>query len=161
MIDESQDHELPSLEDYWAIVRRRRWWVLLPMFLCWAVVWVGGWLWPASYQSEGLILVEQQKVPEQYVVPNVTLDLQERVQSMTQQILSRTRLQAVIDRFHLYPSSHSLSSLLQPRDAVEQMRRDIKIDFVESDNERAGHAGLMAFKIYYYARSEELAQQVN
>ncbi|MGC2666230.1 MAG: hypothetical protein WA305_19215, partial [Candidatus Acidiferrales bacterium] len=98
MIDESQDHELPNLEDYWAIVRRRRWWVLLPMFLCWAVVWTGGWLWPASYQSDGLILLEQQQVPEQYVVPNVTADLQDRVQSMTQQILSRTRLQTVIDR---------------------------------------------------------------
>jgi polysaccharide biosynthesis transport protein len=162
MIDESQDHELPSLEDYWAIVRRRRWWVLLPMFLCWAVVWVGGWLWPASYQSEGLILVEQQKVPEQYVVPNVTLDLQERVQSMTQQILSRTRLQAVIDRFHLYPSSHSLSSLLQTGDPVEQMRKDITIDLVRSDDKTGNRRGeLTAFKISYSARSPELAQQVN
>jgi polysaccharide biosynthesis transport protein len=162
MIDESQDHELPSLEDYWAIVHRRRWWVLLPMFLCWAVVWVGGWLWPASYQSEGLILVEQQKVPEQYVVPNVTLDLQERVQSMTQQILSRTRLQAVIDRFHLYPSSHSLSSLLQTGDPVEQMRKDITIDLVRSDDKTGNRRGeLTAFKISYSARSPELAQQVN
>jgi succinoglycan biosynthesis transport protein ExoP len=161
MIDELEDRPLPNLEDLFALVRRRRWWILLSIFLCWAAVWSGGWLWPASYESQGLILVQQPQVPEQYVTPNVTLDLQERVQSMTQQILSRTRLQSVIDRFHLYPPSHGLSSLLQPRDAVEQMRRDIKIDFVESDNARAGHAGLMAFKIYYSARSPELAQQVN
>ena len=162
MIDESQDHALPSLEDSWAIVRRRRWWVLLPMFLCWAVAWVGGWLWPASYQSEGLILVEQQQVPEQYVARNVTLDLQDRVQSMTQQILSRTRLQAVIDRFHLYPPSHSLSSLLQTRDPVEQMRKDITIDLVRSDNKTGNRRPeLTAFKISYSARSPELAQQVN
>jgi succinoglycan biosynthesis transport protein ExoP len=161
MVDESQNHGL-SLEDYWAFVRRRRWWMLLPMFLCWAVVWVGGWLWPASYQSEGLILVEKQKVPEQYVVPNVTLDLQDRVQSMTQQILSRTRLQAVIDRFHLYPPSHGLSSLLQTGDPVEQMRKDITIDLVRSDNKTGNHHGeLTAFKISYSARSPELAQQVN
>jgi len=163
MIDESsQDHGLPNLEDYWATVRRRRWWMLLPMFLCWAVVWTGGWLWPASYQSEGLILLEQQKVPEQYVVPNVTADLQQRVQSMTQQILSRTRLQTVIDRFHLYPPSHGLSSLLQTGDAVEQMRKDITIDLVRSDDKTGSHRGeLTAFKIGYSARSPELAQQVN
>ena len=162
MIDESQDHELPNLEDYWAIVRRRRWWMLLPMFLCWAVVWTGGWLWPASYQSDGLILLEQQQVPEQYVVPNVTADLQDRVQSMTQQILSRTRLQTVIDRFHLYPPSHGLSSLLQSGDAVEQMRKDITIDLVRSDDKTGNRRGqLTAFKISYSAGSPELAQQVN
>src|SRR6201982_622088 len=150
MIDESQDHALPSLEDSWAIVRRRRWWLLLPTFLCWAVVWAGGWLWPASYRSEGLILVEQQKVPEKYVMPNVTLDLQDRVQSMTQQILSRTRLQAAIDRFHLYPPPHGLSSLLQAGDPVEQMRKDIKIDLVAAP----GHPeDLTAFRIYYSAAS--------
>ncbi|MGC2015222.1 MAG: hypothetical protein WA657_05280 [Candidatus Acidiferrales bacterium] len=162
MIDESQDHELPNLEDYWAIVRRRRWWVLLPMFLCWAVVWTGGWLWPASYQSDGLILLEQQQVPEQYVVPNVTADLQDRVQSMTQQILSRTRLQTVIDRFHLYPPGHGLSSFLQSGDAVEQMRKDITIDLVRSDDKTGNRRGqLTAFKISYSAGSPELAQQVN
>src|ERR1700745_1019374 len=162
MIDESQDHALPSFEDSWAMVRRRRWWLLLPTFLCWAVVWAGGWLWPASYRSEGLILVEQQKVPEKYVMPNVTLDLQDRVQSMTQQILSRTRLQAAIDRFHLYPPTHSLSSLLQAGDPGEQMRKDITIELVRSDNKKENRRSeLTAFKISYSARSPELAQQVN
>jgi len=162
MIDEPQDYELPSLKDYWAIVRRRRWWIFLPIFLCWAVVWTGGWLWPASYDSDGTILVQQQQVPEQYVAPNVTLDLEDRVQSMTQQILSRTRLQATIDRFHLYRPSHGLSSLLQTEDPVEQMRKDIKIELVQSDNKAGSHRGeLTAFKIHYSAPSPELAQQVN
>ena len=162
MIEEPQDYELPSLKDYWAIVRRRRWWIVLPIFLCWAVVWTGGWLWPASYQSDGMILVQQQQVPEQYVAPNVTLDLEDRVQSMTQQILSRTRLQATIDRFHLYRPSHGLSSLFQTVDPVEQMRKDIKIELVQSDNKTGSHRGeLTAFKIHYSAPSPELAQQVN
>jgi uncharacterized protein involved in exopolysaccharide biosynthesis len=162
MIEEPQDYALPSLKDYWAIVRRRRWWIVLPIFLCWAVVWTGGWLWPASYQSDGMILVQQQQVPEQYVAPNVTLDLEDRVQSMTQQILSRTRLQATIDRFHLYRPSHGLSSLFQTADPVEQMRKDIKIELVQSDNKAGSHRGeLTAFKIHYSAPSPELAQQVN
>jgi protein tyrosine kinase modulator len=161
MIEEPENRPLPSLEDLFATLRRRRWWILFSIFLCWAVVWSVSWLWPASYESEGLILVEQQKVPEQFVVPNVTLDLQDRVASMTQQILSRTRLQSVIDRFHLYPPSRGLNKLLQSRDPVEQMRRDIKIDLVQSDKREGRPGGLMAFKIYYSARSPELAQQIN
>ena len=147
-----------SLEEYWAILRRRRWWIFLPLFFCWALVWAASWFLPTSYRSEALILVEQQKVPEHYVVPNVTVSLQDRLQSMTQQILSRTRLQATIDRFGLYPKSRTPIALLESADAVEQMRKDIKIGLVESP----GHRGeLTAFKIEYSARSSELAQRVN
>ena len=66
----------------------------------------------------------------------------------------------MIDRFHLYPQHHSLTSAIQPTDAVEQMRRDIKVELVESDK-RDGCGGLTAFKIFYTARTPELAQSVN
>ena len=162
MPEESDDFLLGSAGDYWSIVRRRRWWILLPMFLCWAVVWTGGWLWPNRYESEALILVEQQKVPENYVVPNVTVDLQDRVRGMTQQILSRTRLQETIDHFHLYPRKSRLTNLLETRDPVDQMRKDIQIDLVQSDGKAGVRSGdLTAFKIHYAAGSPEIAQQVN
>jgi len=110
------------------------------------------------YRSEAVILVEQQKVPAQYVVPNVTISLQDRLQSMTQQILSRTRLQATIKRFGLYSRHGGLDMLLNSGDVVEQMRKDIHIDLVESP----GHPGeLTAFKIAYSARTPEIAQLVN
>jgi polysaccharide biosynthesis transport protein len=148
----------PSLADYWAIVRRRFWWVIVPLFACWVVVWGVSWRLPPVYQSEALILVEQQKVPENYVVPNVTVSLQDRLQSMTQQILSRTRLQTTIDRFHLYSKPPGFLGFSRWQDPIEEMRKDIKIDLVASP----GHQGeLTAFKIQYSAGSPELAQQVN
>src|SRR5260370_4024169 len=112
MFEDPQDQGQRSMGDYWAIVRRRRWWILLPLFICGGLVWGSSWLLPSTYQSDALILVEQQKVPEQYVVPNVVVGLQDRLQSMTQQILSRTRLQATIDRYHLYTRRHGLKALL-------------------------------------------------
>jgi polysaccharide biosynthesis transport protein len=145
-------------EELWAMARRRRWWVLLPLFLCWAAVWVGSWLLPTSYQSEAQIVVEQQKVPEYYVQPNVTANLQERLQTMTQQVLSRTRLQATIDSFRLYPPPHGLARLLQAPDPVDQMRRDIKIEPVQPPGQPAN---LTAFKIYYSGDTPQRAQQVN
>jgi polysaccharide chain length determinant protein (PEP-CTERM system associated) len=147
-----------SWEDYWAIVLRRRWWILLPLFLVWAGAWGVSWLWPSTYESEALILVEQQKVPDQYVVPNVTTNLQGRLQSISQQILSRTRLQSTIDRFHLYPQPRGLEALLKSGDPVERMRDDIKIELVDAPG-RPGD--LTAFKMHYSAVSPELAQEVN
>ena len=158
MFEEVEDPKAPSLDDYWAIVRRRRWWILLPLSACWLVVWIVGWLLPPTYQSDALILIEQQRVPEQYVVPNVSVSLQERLQSMTQQILSRTRLQTTIARFHLYARDGGLTNKLQLTDSVEQMRKDIQIELVQAP----GHPGeLTAFKIRYSAGSPELAQEVN
>ncbi len=158
MFEEEQNSAAHNLDDYWAIVRRRRWWILLPLSVCWLVVWIVSWLLPATYQSDALILVEQQKVPEQYVVPNVSVSLQERLQSMTQQILSRTRLQATIDLFHLYARDGGLMSKMQSADPVDLMRKDIQIELVSAPG-RPGE--LTAFKIRYSARSPELAQQVN
>jgi polysaccharide biosynthesis transport protein len=158
MFEDVQDAKTASLNDYWAIVRRRRWWILLPLSVCWLVVWVVSWLLPATFQSDALILVEQQKVPEQYVVPNVSVSLQERLQSMTQQILSRTRLQATIDRFHLYAGDGGFMSKMKSADPVDQMRRDIQIELVSAPGRPAE---LTAFKIRYSAGSPELAQQVN
>jgi polysaccharide chain length determinant protein (PEP-CTERM system associated) len=141
-----------SWEDYWAIVVRRRWWILLPLFLVWAAVWGGSWFLPAKYQSEALILVEQQKVPDQYVVPNVNMNLQVRLQNLTEQILSRTRLQDTIDRLHLSYGG------LGTGDPVEQMRNDINIELVSAPD----HPGeYTSFKMRYSTGSPELAQRVN
>jgi polysaccharide biosynthesis transport protein len=158
MPDELVDQVPRGGEEYLAILFRRRMWILLPLFLCWAAVWGMSWLLPTSYQSEALILVEQQKVPDQYVVPNVTMNLQDRLQSLKQQVFSRTRLQATIDRFQLYPPHDGLRSLLKAGDPIDQMRNDIKIELVDSPSHPGDFA---AFKIHYTAGSPQLAQQVN
>src|ERR1700739_2709755 len=125
---EELDQTLSSVEDYWVIVRRRRWWILVPLLVTWVTVWGISWLLPNTYQSETLILLEQQNIPNQYVVPNVNASIQDRLQAISQQVLSRTRLQAIIDRFHLYPSPHGFGTLLDPGDPIEKMRKDIEIE---------------------------------
>src|ERR1700730_2902999 len=109
---------LRGWEDYWAVAQRRRWWILLPAFLTWAAVWGTSWFLTSTYQSEALILLEQQNVPNQYVVPNVNASIQDRLQTISQQVLSRTRLQAIIDRFHLYPQPHGLGVLVDSGDPI-------------------------------------------
>lgn len=156
MFDEFEEKPEPTKnwDQYSAIVRRRRWWLVLPGFVVWCAVWGTSWFLPASYKSETLILVEQQKVPELYVVPNVATDLQDRLQSMTQQILSRTRLERIIDEFHLYGDE---KSRLSPDEIVDKMRQDIQIDLVQAPGRQND---LTAFRISYSSKDPHLAQRV-
>src|SRR5579864_1300201 len=112
-----QQKSMQGIDQYWAMVLRRKWWILGPLFFGWLLVFASAWVLPAKYTSESAILVEQQKVPTNYVPPNVLVDLAERVQSMTTQVLSRPRLLDIINNLHLYP--HDASS---PDDQVKQMR---------------------------------------
>lgn len=155
MTEELDELGTRGFADYWAMVVRRRWAILLTLFVGWLAVWCMSWVVPSSYKSQAEILVEQQRIPEQYVVRNENVSLGDRLQSMTAQILSRTRLQATINRFHLY-ETHSRFTLTD--DAVERMRKDIKISLVDSP---ARPGQLISFKIEYVAGSPQLAQEVN
>ena len=153
------DEAVPrSWEDYVAIVWRRRWWIVLPLFLTWLTVWGVSWLLPTTYTSDALISAEQEKVSDIYVMENVNVNLQNRLQSTTQKVLSYASLERIIDRFKLYATPPRLSGFFKPKDPVDQMRGDIKIELVGAPGYRGE---FFTFKIHYSADTPELAQQVN
>jgi polysaccharide chain length determinant protein (PEP-CTERM system associated) len=158
MTEELNDQKpMRGLDEYWAMVVRRRWWILGPLFLGWLIVFASAWIIPPKYTSESLILVEGQKVPQQFVLPNVQVDLEERLQSITQQVLSRSRLLKIISDLHLYQGLFFSS----PDDQLLQMRKDIKIDLVQTPPAPGKPAELTAFRIAYTADKPQIAQQVN
>ena len=153
----SEDFEEQSqggfdLAHYMGIVRRRHMEFLIPLFVGWALVWGVSWILPPRYLSNTLILVEQPTMPKDYVTPNVNDDLQERMQSITQQILSRTRLLHIIDQFGLYANLHSQPS---PDQKVQLMRKDIGIDLVRDNGNQ-----ITAFNVSYTSRDPQVAQRV-
>ncbi len=151
-LEEEQSAEGLDFQRYLGIVRRRHLHFLFPFFIGWAAVWAASWVLPARYQSTTLILVEQPTMPKDYVTPNVNDDLQERMQSITQQILSRTNLLRIIDQFNLYIRPHAQPS---PDEKIEAMRRDIDIELV-----RDGREKITAFNVSYSSRNPKVAQQV-
>lgn len=150
-LEESQQEPL-DLQHYLGIIRRRHLHFLIPLFFGWLVVWGASWVLPPRYRSSTLILVEQPTMPKDYVTPNVSDDLQERLQSITQQILSRTRLLHIIDQFNLYSVPHAQQTA---DDKVERMRKDISIELVRDSRNQ-----INAFNVYYSAPDPHLAQQV-
>ena len=158
MTEELDDQKpMRGVDEYWAMVVRRRWWILGPLFLGWLMVFASAWIIPPKYTSECVILVEQPRVPQQFVMPNVLVDLEERLQSITQQVLSRSRLLNIINNLHLYQGLFFST----PDDQIMQMRKDIKIDLVQTPPAPGRPAELTAFKISYVADKPQIAQQVN
>ena len=139
--------------DYWDVVTRRRWVLVGALFACALAATVGADLWPVRYRSEALVLVERQDVPKEYVQPNVTTGARERLASIRQQVLSRTRLESLIDRYGLYPKK---AGHLDRYKLVGEMRKDIRVVPVDT----AGGRSLTAFRIEYTYDSPRLAQQV-
>jgi uncharacterized protein involved in exopolysaccharide biosynthesis len=158
MPDIEQQKSARGIDDYWAVVRRRRWWIIGPLFFGWLLVFASAWVIPARYTSESVILIDKQKVPETFVRPNVTVEMGERLESITQRVLSRQRLLGIVNRFHLYNSFLTPT----PDDQMKKMRSDIKIDLVQTPTPDAyGKRELTAFKLQYTADSGSIAQQVN
>lgn len=156
MPEEIEEQELaqPDFDRYVDIVRRRHMYFLVPAFLAWLLVWGSSWILPTSYKSSTQILVEQPTMPENYVAPNVNENLQDRMQSITQQILSRTRLLIIIDKLGLYANSESLKT---PDDKVDRMRKDIgPVELVRDTRNNE----ITAFKVSFSAHSPVLAQKV-
>jgi polysaccharide chain length determinant protein (PEP-CTERM system associated) len=151
MEEELQEaHEPIDFTEIKGIVRRRRWQFLLPFFCGWVLVWGLSWLIPSTYRSGTLILVEQPSVPEKYVVSNIDSDIQQQLDSITEQILSRTRLLRIIDHLGLYAEERKHKSA---DDLVEKMRKDVEIELSHSDDKK-----LSAFNIYYASRDPKTAQ---
>lgn len=136
------------------LVRRRHMQFLLPVFVGWLLVWGSSWFLQPRYKSSTLILVEEPTMPKNYVTPNVNDDLQGRLQSISQQILSRTRLLYIVNELHLYSSDKDHA--LTPDDKVDLMRKDI--GDIELVRDRDG--AITSFRVNYTASDPHVAQAV-
>src|SRR5262245_37467278 len=118
-----------GLQRVWEIWSRRKWLTILVFVFPFAAgVSLLAFL-PSVYQSSLTLLVERQQVPEAFVRPTVTSALETRLQTISQDILSRSRLEALIKRFNLYAD---LRSRVPAEEVIERMRTDIQLRVVDA-----------------------------
>jgi succinoglycan biosynthesis transport protein ExoP len=109
---------------------------------------------PDHYKASTTILVDPQKIPEKYVSPTISSDPGQRLTTITQQVLSSTRLQQIVDEMHLYPELQGKSSR---EEIIEKMRKDISITVKQGSS-----SGLSAFTIEYEgSKAAEVASVAN
>lgn len=146
-------HRALNLEDYATILKRRWWIIVIPALILPIITYGISHLVQPRYVSQTLVLVEQQKVPDSYVKPVVTEDLSGRLASMKEQILSRSRLEPIIERFNLYGGGK-----MSMDDRIDAVRKNIDIKPIQSTISRTG--GLPGFFISYQASDPRTAQVV-
>ncbi|HLI29983.1 MAG TPA: Wzz/FepE/Etk N-terminal domain-containing protein [Terriglobia bacterium] len=147
-----------NFDDYGAIVRRRLWVLLIPALLGPVVAYVIARYLPPRYTSNSLILIEQPKVPTSFVPSVVGNDLTARLANMEEQILSRTRLEPLIERYGLYRSDiHKVSM----EELVTQMRQDISVTPVSfAKDESDPNKSVPGIRISFTASNPQSAQAV-
>jgi len=107
---------------------------------------------PDYYRATTTILVDPQKIPDRYVSSTVTSSVAERLNTLSQEVLSATRLQKIIDDLHLYTE---LRRSLTQEEIIEHMRQNIKIQIKEGSGQE-----LRAFTITYQGREPVAVAEV-
>jgi succinoglycan biosynthesis transport protein ExoP len=96
---------------------------------------------PDVYQAKTTILVDPQKISDHYVTSTVTSDPNDRLDTLTQQVLSTSRLEEIIEKDNLYPAMRRTATL---DEVVANMRKKIKIELKQSSEQ-----GMSSFTISY------------
>jgi polysaccharide chain length determinant protein (PEP-CTERM system associated) len=143
-------HREMTIQDYAGILKRR-FWLISGSALLFLGIGLGiAHILPPQYMSQTLVLIEQQKVPSDYVKPVVDEDLGARLASMKEQILSRSRIEPIIERYNLYSGSQTNMD-----DRIDMTRKAIGINPIQS-----GSHGMPGFFISFKARDARTAQLV-
>lgn len=143
-----------ALDHILSVALRRRWWFTVAACVIAIGAALGSFLIPNRYKSEATILVQQQQIPERYVVPNNTTNLEQRLQAMRRDVLSRPQLLKIISDFNLYPEQRKHLSSEQ---LFEIMQTNITIASLETDQ---GQKASEAFEISYIGATPPIVQQV-
>ncbi len=118
-------------------------------------------LWPPQYRSTATILIEQQEVPQDLVRSTITSFADQRVQVISQRVMTSANLLDIMRRYDLYPDDRKS----KPREEVlGRMRDDIRMEMISADviDPRSGRPtqATIAFSVAYQNRSPDLALKV-
>ncbi len=150
-----------SLADYIGILRRRRGligWVFAVLFAIAAVVAVAL---PPVYRSTATILIKEQEIPQEFVRSTVTSFADERIQVISQQVMTRSTLLELVDKYGLYGKARQSET---SEDILDRMRRDIKLTPISAEvtDRRSGSPvkSTIAFSLSYDSESAANAQKI-
>jgi protein tyrosine kinase modulator len=136
-----------SPQDIGRIIRRHWWLVVLPF----AIGLAGGVVVytqiPVRYRSDTLLTVVPQRVPESYVKSTVSTRIEDRLPAISDQILSRSRLERIVTEFDLFKDKRASMPL---EDIVQEVRADVHVDPV----------GKESFRVSFVNSDAKTAQKV-
>ena len=134
---------LLNTHDFLEIGLRRKWYIIVPLVVSIPISFGVYKFIPKVYRATTLILAQPQSVPANYVQPSITDTVINRLNTISQETMSRTRLEKVIREFNLYADLRKEVSM---EERVETMRKAIEVKVQEEKRERTGNSFTISFE---------------
>jgi protein tyrosine kinase modulator len=104
------------------------------------------------YQASTMILIQPQEVPEDYVRSVASAGIEERISSISQQIMSRTNLEKIINQFELYKNNEAMYL----EDKIENLRKRIDVTITRANRRQ----GSETFAIQFRGKQPDQVMQI-
>ena len=155
------EQDIKGFGDYVAVLNRRKARFIVPAALILVLSAAVAFLLPPAYRSSATILIEQQEIPSDLVRSTVTSYADQRIQLISQRVMTSANLQRIVEKFGLYAEELETESMLT---VLEEMREDIGLEMINADvvDPAKGKAvqATIAFTLSYVNESPLLAQKV-
>ncbi|MBS4052499.1 MAG: lipopolysaccharide biosynthesis protein [Methylomonas sp.] len=155
------ENQTPDIKDYLKIVKKRRRFLIIPLAIILLLSIVLVVALPSVYRSTATILIEEQEIPSELVKSTVTTFADQRIQIISQRIMSRSNLVDIIKKYDLYASDRKSKT---EEVILEKMRDSIKVETISADviDPRSGHPtkATIAFSLAFDDESPALSQKV-
>ncbi len=146
---------MPLTPEYiFGLILRRYWLVLIPFCIAVVTGIILSAKLPRTYQATTLILVEPQRVPQNYVQSVIPVGIEGRISTLSQQIMSRTNLEKVIEQFKIYSETDQEKLFMEEK--VADMRKRIIVDVMK----HATNKDTDAFSISFTGKDPQKVMQV-
>jgi polysaccharide biosynthesis transport protein len=154
---EGMNTNFSTPHDYLAVLKRRRWYLLVPAVVLGVASLLVAFLLPPVYRSSGTILIEQPEIPSELVASTVTTYASERLQVIEQRVMTSDTLIGIINKYNLYPKDRAY----QPMSAVvEKMRASSGLTLISARSGRSKDEQTIAFSVFFDYDNPQVAQRV-
>jgi uncharacterized protein involved in exopolysaccharide biosynthesis len=155
------EEQTRDIRDYIDAFRRRRTMVLVIFTILFVITLLAAFLWPPTYRSTATILIEEQAIPSDLVRSTITTFAWQRIQTISQRVMTRSTLIEIVDKHKLYAGKRAFETT---EEITERIRNDIKLEPVSADvidpRTRSPATAMIAFKLSFDGDNPAVTQRV-
>ncbi|TAK64466.1 MAG: lipopolysaccharide biosynthesis protein, partial [Methylobacter sp.] len=154
------ENQAPDFKDYLKIIKRRSKFLVIPFVVISILSIVLSVVLPSIYHSTATILIEEQEIPSDLVRSTVTSFADQRIQVISQRIMTRPNLMEIIKKYNLY--SKELKTKSEER-VLEKMRKSIKVETISADvigSSGSATKATIAFTLTFDDKNPAISQKV-
>jgi uncharacterized protein involved in exopolysaccharide biosynthesis len=156
-----EEEQTLEVKDYIDAFRRRRKSILSVVLVVFSASVIAALFWPPTYRSSATILIEEQEVPAELIQSTITSYATQRIQTISQRVMTRANLMEIIDKYDLY---HGKRKFETTEEILERMRDDVKVDMINANviDPRSGQPrpATIAFTLSFDGEGAGVTQKV-